>query len=88
MSEEDMQRLRDNGMCVVVAEDPSQVNFIDPLPCISSRTEIDYAAIQMAKKVLRPETWQEGINSIGYRLCIRLFSNFILEAAAKGTQQD
>ena len=84
MSEEDMQRLRDNGMCVVVAEDPSQVNFIDPLPCISSRTEIDHAAIKLAQKVLKPETWPDGINSIGYRLCIRLFSGFILETSPIG----
>lgn len=32
MTDENIQLLRDNDLCVVVAEDPAAVKFIDPLP--------------------------------------------------------
>lgn len=55
MSEESIQMLRDNEICVVVAKNPAKVRFIDPLPCISSRTELEHAALQLAHKLLAGE---------------------------------
>jgi hypothetical protein len=52
MSDKDMQLLRDNGICVVTAEDPARVKFVDPIPVVSSRTQVENAAIQLSRHVL------------------------------------
>jgi len=52
MSETDRQLLNDNGICVVVAQDPGKVRFVDPLPVVSSRSQIEQAAIQLSRKLL------------------------------------
>ncbi len=59
MSDKDVQILRDNGLCVVIAQDPSKVRFVDPIPASSARTEIENAAIQLSRKVLNPNTWKD-----------------------------
>jgi hypothetical protein len=41
MSKEDIDRLRNNNLCVVEAQEPGLVKFLDPIPAISSRTEIE-----------------------------------------------
>lgn len=51
MVEEDMQRLRDNGICVVECEDPDAVRFMDPPPGVGyERCEL--AAIELSRRVL------------------------------------
>lgn len=57
MSAEDIATLRENDLCVVVSEDPSKVKFVDPIPAISSRTEIESAAIKLSRCLLNG-TWQ------------------------------
>lgn len=52
MSERDIQALRDNGICVVEAKDPSKIKFVDPIPAVSSRTQVENAAIQLSRCVL------------------------------------
>lgn len=52
---EDIQILRDNDLCVVVAKDPATVKFVDPIPSASSRTEIENAAIQLSRRMLAGE---------------------------------
>jgi len=52
MSEQNIQALRDNGICVVEAKDPSKIKFVDPIPAVSSRTGIENAAIQLSRCVL------------------------------------
>lgn len=52
MSEENIKLLRDNDLCVVVAEDPAKVKFIDPIPAITSRTQMENAAIQLSRLLL------------------------------------
>lgn len=32
MSADDVKLLNENGICVVIATDPSKVKFVDPLP--------------------------------------------------------
>lgn len=61
MSPEDLQRLRDNDICVVEATEPGQVRFLDPLPAQSSRTEMEQAAIALSRRLLKGNyTWSTG----------------------------
>lgn len=59
MSEADIQLLRDNGLCVVVAEDPAAVEFVDPLPAASSRNEIERGLLELAQRVMSAEFWNQ-----------------------------
>lgn len=52
MSDKDVRLLRKNGICVVVAKDPSEVRFVDPIPASSNRTEMEAAAVAMTRKLL------------------------------------
>ena len=47
-----MKQLRDNGICVVVAKNPSTVRFLDPIPASSSRSQMEHAAIKLSRKLL------------------------------------
>ena len=38
MDKENIDLLRENGICVVVAKDPAKVRFVDPIPAVASRT--------------------------------------------------
>lgn len=57
MSAKDKEKLTKNGICVVEAETPSLVKFVDSVPEIASRTQIEQAAIQLSRKVLDKNTW-------------------------------
>lgn len=56
VSADDIKLLRENELCVVVAENPSLVKFVDPIPAQSSRTEVEKAAIQLSRKLLNGQT--------------------------------
>lgn len=58
MSQEDIEQLRKNDLCVVVAKEPNLVKFVDPIPAVSQRTKIEDAAIRLSRKVLNPGYWQ------------------------------
>lgn len=47
--------LRASGFAVVVAADPNKVRFLDPIPTVSSRTEIESSCIQFTRKILNAE---------------------------------
>lgn len=67
MSDENIKLLRDNDLCVVVAEDPGAVKFIDPLPAASSRTQMENAAIQLSRMILNGKTNSDWVtNNRGY----------------------
>ena len=57
MSAEDVDLLRANGLCVVVAKEPSLVKFMDPIPAVSSRTAVENAAIQLSRKIIGKGYW-------------------------------
>lgn len=57
MSAEDVECLRQNGLCVVTAKEPSLVKFMDPIPAVVGRTAVEDAAIRLSRKVLHPNTW-------------------------------
>jgi len=56
MSDDNLKLLRDNGICVVVAEKPEAIKFLDPIPAAASRTQIEHAAIMLSRKLLGPES--------------------------------
>lgn len=57
MSDADIAELRANDICVVTSKEPAKVEFVDPIPSISSRTQIENAAIGLCRKILRPNFW-------------------------------
>jgi hypothetical protein len=60
MSQSDIEQLDKNGICVVIAKDPKRVKFVDPIPAIASRTEIESAALELSKRLLSIRWWQES----------------------------
>lgn len=67
MSNDDVKRLNDNGICTVVCKDPLAVKFLDPIPSMAGRDRIEQAAIELSRRILNwgPEkgkTWTGLIN--------------------------
>lgn len=85
MSEEHIKLLRDNDLCVVVAEDPAKVRFLDPIPAQSQRGKIEQAAIALSKIVLNRQ-WgaYTADNTIGSATAARIFFDLL----CKGTDLD
>lgn len=52
MSAEDIQRLNDNGLCVVEAEDPSLVRFAEPPPAMEYDVR-ERAALQLFRRLMQ-----------------------------------
>ncbi len=52
MSKEDIEILRKNDICVVVATEPAKIRFLDPIPAIGQRTQIENTAIQLSRIIL------------------------------------
>ena len=57
MEPAEIQALRDNGLCVVVAKDPARVKFLDPIPSMAGRGKVEQAAIQFSRKILDRNFW-------------------------------
>ena len=55
MDAANIKQLQDNDICVVVASDPARVRFVDPIPSMSSRTQMEDAAIQLSRRLLNGE---------------------------------
>lgn len=85
MSEEHIKLLRDNDLCVVVAEDPAKIRFLDPIPAQSQRGKIEQAAILLSKIVLNRQ-WGNytADNTIGSATAARIFFDIL----CKGTDLD
>lgn len=78
VSKEDIDRLRENDLCVVEAAEPALVKFVDPIPCISSRTQIEDAAIQLSRRVMSRDFWANGPLSESRAHCVRSFVEFLV----------
>lgn len=78
----DLQLLRDNGICIVETVDPAAVRFVDPLPVVSSRSEMEVAAIALSRKLLTKGhcPWDENTRSN----VARMFADLLI----KGTSLD
>jgi hypothetical protein len=82
-SDEDLKMLRDNGLCVVECSEPARVKFVDPMPAVSSRTQIENAAIGLSRLLLNnsgPWRWNE--DSVGK------FSGMFTKLLIEGTPLD
>ena len=81
-SQGDLQLLLDNGICIVETADPAAVRFVDPLPVVSSRSEMEVAAIALSRKLLTKGhcPWDE--NTRGN--VARMFADLLI----KGTSLD
>lgn len=82
MSAKDKEKLTKNNICVVEAETPSLVKFVDSVPEIASRTQIEQAAIQLSRKILKKDTW--NYNSDMSKEMAHMF----VELLVKGTPLD
>ena len=58
MAKEEIEQLRANDLCVVEAQDPAAVRFLDPIPAMVSRTQVEEAAIALSRKLLSPHFWK------------------------------
>jgi len=83
LTDPNVKQLRDNGICVVVAKDPSRVRFVDPIPATSSRTNMEQAAIGLSRKLLN---WPWGDQSYSWNKGD--FCNMYIELLLKGTSLD
>ena len=81
MSKEDLDRLRENDLCVVEAKEPALVKFVDPIPSITSRTQIEDAAIQLSRKVMSPDYWTGGYDASSRLACIRTFFDILVKGS-------
>lgn len=63
MKDDAIAMLQENGLCVVVATDPSKVRFVDSIPAITSRTQIENAAIGLSRKVLTGKVFGSEYNN-------------------------
>lgn len=60
MSPEDLQRLRDNCLCVVESQNPERVKFLDPIPAAAERGKIETAAIELSRKIMKSGFWESN----------------------------
>ena len=90
MSPEDIALLRENGICVVVSKDPAALRFLDPIPTVSSRSQIEHAAIQLSRKILNKETWinRSGTSATWHSLDRSEVIAMFLDLMVKGTPLD
>lgn len=72
MDDENVKLLRENDLCVVIAKEPAAVKFLDPIPAASSRTDIEEAAIQLSRRLLRGELVGDQYRSNIARLYVDL----------------
>jgi hypothetical protein len=81
MDADNLKMLRDNDICVVVAKNPAQLHFMDPLPAASNRTQIENAAIQLSRRLLN-----ETFNSTTFYKST--FAALFIEILIKGSPLD
>lgn len=76
MTDDNIKKLEDNGICVVVAEKPEEVRFLDPIPSAASRDKMIQASVQLSRILLSPG----GMNGIQSRAdACRLYTDILLE---------
>ena len=84
MSDANVKLLRDNGICVAIAKDPSKIKFLDPIPCTSSQTQMERAAIRLSRLVLNGHWNQQWRSTLGKAE----FAELYVDLLVKGTSLD
>lgn len=82
MSKDDIQMLRDNGLCVVEAADPAKVRFLDPIASAADRPKVEQAAIELSR-ILLNGNWSNYFT--GDHLTKREFASIFVDCLVKGT---
>jgi hypothetical protein len=85
LSEEAVKLLRENGLCVVEAADPSQLRFLDPIPAASNRSQMEAAAIRLSR-ILLSGSWGNFFNSTC--LGVSEFARIYVKLLSEGTPLD
>lgn len=86
MTDDHIAMLRENGFCVVVASDPAKVRFLDPIPVVSSRTEIESAALSLVRLIFDSTSF-EGYNSIQRNDISRAYINILKQGTILDPKQ-
>lgn len=63
MEDDQIEMLRENEICVVVAKDPAAIKFMDPIPSMSSRTQMEAAAIELSRRIMTGQTGRTFMGS-------------------------
>ncbi len=79
MSEENIKLLRENDLCVVIAKDPCKVKFVDPIPAVSSRTQMETAALKLSR-VLLNGAWGNWTNAnlVSHSDIARIYTDILI----------
>jgi hypothetical protein len=81
ISAENIEALRQNGICVVEAKDPGAIKFLDPIPSAADRGKVEQAAIALSRKILNKGFWSNS--QTRDEIC-----RWYVEALVKGTPLD
>jgi hypothetical protein len=87
VSEGDIKLLNDNDLCVVVAKDPAAIKFVDPIPSMSSRTEIEDAAIKLSRRILHRQVVKDNMGNISPAAITGLFVQLLTEGTPLGADE-
>jgi len=92
MSPEHIKKLQENDLCVVEADNPALVKFVDPIPAMKDRSKVEDAALRFSRILLTGRGLNNGTsyNSSHSEIC-RLYVSCLLEGtdlSAGPTQQE
>ncbi len=91
MAQSEIKLLRDNDICVVVAKNPEKLKFVDPIPAISQRGEIETAAIKFTRLMLNPNMWNNAEAHWDKGDMAKMFTKYLIEGSSldsRGTKQE
>lgn len=86
MSAEDIALLNANDLCVVVADDPAAVRFLDPLPAQSSRNDVENAAIRLTRCLLTGEGFRTDTTVYDRSVIASKFALLLMESVPLGQE--
>jgi hypothetical protein len=91
MAQSEIKLLRDNDICVVIAKNPEKLKFVDPIPAISQRGEIETAAIKFTRLMLNPSMWNNSEASWNKQDMAKMFTTYLINGTpldSRGTKQE
>lgn len=82
LSDEDVERLRQNELCVIIAADPAALRFLDPIPAASQRGKMESAAIELSRRILHGQV--TGTNLVSRDEAAKLFMLLLTKGTSLG----
>lgn len=77
MSDQDIEKLNQNGFCVVVAKNPDQVRFMDPP--LQSYPAPERAALRLCRYVIANRSNENAYNAQAYKALTERLCDYLLE---------